>query len=80
MWHCNNGNVEDLLALPHGIMTDKDCGKTVVTEYNGRSKTGTVVDKCMGCDNTSIDVSRHLFESLAPLAQGRIHDVTWYIV
>lgn len=80
MWHCNHGNSEDVLALPQGIMTDEDCGKTVVIEYNGKTKKGTIVDKCPGCDNTSIDVSRRLFESLASLAQGRIHGVTWYIL
>ncbi|EPS31170.1 Allergen Asp f 7 [Penicillium oxalicum] len=76
----NDGMTELVLALPHGIMTDGDCGKSVTIEYNGVSKTGTVVDKCMGCDNNSIDLSRAFFEAVAgSLDAGRISDVKWYI-
>lgn len=76
----NDGLTELVLALPHGIMTDGDCGKSVTITYNGVSKTGTVVDKCMGCDNTSVDLSRAFFEALAgSLDAGRISGVEWYI-
>lgn len=76
----NDGQTELVLALPHGIMTDGDCGKSVTITYNGVSKTGTVVDKCMGCDNNSIDLSRAFFEALAgSLDAGRISGVDWYI-
>ncbi|CAI7629219.1 unnamed protein product [Penicillium viridicatum] len=75
----NDGSVEDVLALPHGIMTDSDCGKTVTIEYNGQTATGTVVDKCMGCDNSSVDLSRHLFGQLASMGQGRVSGAKWYI-
>ncbi|KAJ5529955.1 hypothetical protein N7527_003348 [Penicillium freii] len=75
----NDGSVEDVLALPHGIMTDSDCGKTVTIEYNGQTATGTVVDKCMGCDNGSVDLSRHLFGQLASMGQGRVSGAKWYI-
>jgi len=76
----NDGTTELVLALPHGIMTDSDCGKSVTITYNGVSKTGTVVDKCMGCDNNSVDLSRAFFEALAgSLDAGRISGVDWYI-
>jgi hypothetical protein len=76
----NDGTTELVLALPHGIMTDSDCGKSVTISYNGVTKTGTVVDKCMGCDDSSIDLSRAFFEAVAgSLDAGRISGVEWYI-
>lgn len=75
----NDGETELVLALPVGLMTDADCGKSVTIEYNGVTQTGKVVDKCMGCDNTSIDLSRALFESFASLSAGRISGAKWYI-
>jgi hypothetical protein len=75
----NDGFTEDVLALPVGIMTDADCGKTVTVTYNGVTKTGTVVDKCMGCDNTYVDLSRHFFGQLADMGAGRLYGVSWYI-
>ncbi|KAJ6108034.1 Allergen Asp f 7 [Penicillium sp. IBT 18751x] len=75
----NDGETELVLALPVGIMTDSDCGKTVTIEYNGVTKTGTVVDKCMGCDNGSVDLSRAFFEAFASLSEGRLSGATWYI-
>lgn len=65
--------------MPHGIMTSNDCGKTVTIEYGGKTATATVVDKCMGCDASSIDMSRHLFGELADLGAGRLTGVKWYI-
>ncbi|OQE36057.1 hypothetical protein PENCOP_c012G06067 [Penicillium coprophilum] len=75
----NDGTVENVLALPHGIMTDSDCGKTVTITYNGQTATGIVVDKCMGCDNGSVDLSRHLFGQLASMDKGRADGAKWYI-
>ncbi|CAI7600721.1 unnamed protein product, partial [Penicillium discolor] len=75
----NDGTVENVLALPHGIMTDSDCGKTVTITYKGQTATGIVVDKCMGCDNGSVDLSRHLFGQLAPMDKGRVDGAKWYI-
>lgn len=75
----NDGTIEDVLALPHGIMKEGDCGKTVTITYNGQTATGTVVDKCMGCDNTSIDLSRALFGKLASFDRGRVSGAKWYI-
>lgn len=75
----NDGENESVLALPHGIMTDADCGKTVTVKYGGITKTGKAVDKCMGCDDTSIDLSRHFFTELAALLEGRLFGVEWYM-
>lgn len=75
----NDGETEFVLALPVGIMTDSDCGKTVTIEYNGITKSGTVVDKCMGCDNGSVDLSRAFFGAFASLSEGRLSGATWYI-
>lgn len=60
-------------------MKDSDCGKAVTVKYGGETVQGTVVDKCMGCDNTSIDLSRHFFQQLASFAEGRLFGVEWYM-
>lgn len=75
----NDGESEFVLALPVGIMTDGDCGKSVTISYGGVTKTGKVVDKCMGCDNNSIDLSRALFQAFASFSEGRLTDAKWYI-
>ncbi|KAJ5949649.1 hypothetical protein N7454_001233 [Penicillium verhagenii] len=75
----NDGLTELVLALPVGVMVDSDCGKSVTITYNGVTKTGTVVDKCMGCDDGSVDLSRAFFEAFDSLSAGRISGATWYI-
>lgn len=75
----NDGETELVLALPVGIMKDGDCGKMVTIEYNGVKQQGKVVDKCMGCDNGSIDLSKKLFESFASFSAGRLSGAKWYI-
>ncbi|RDW59291.1 RlpA-like double-psi beta-barrel domain-containing protein [Aspergillus mulundensis] len=75
----NDGSSENVLALPVGIMKDSDCGRTVTIKYGGKTSTGTVVDKCMGCDDTSIDLSRHFFSELASFDAGRLFGVEWWL-
>ena len=75
----NDGGAESVLALPVGLMSDADCGKIATVKYGSITKTGKVVDKCMGCDNSSIDLSRHFFKDLASLSEGRISGVEWWI-
>lgn len=77
--YTNDGETENVLALPVGIMKDSDCGRTVTIKYGGSTKTGKVVDKCMGCDSTSIDLSRHFFSELAAFAEGRLFGVEWWM-
>jgi hypothetical protein len=78
----NDGLTELVLALPQGIMTSSECGKSVTITYHDVTKTGTVVDKCpsVGCDNNSVDLSRAFFQALVgSLDAGRISGVEWYI-
>lgn len=75
----NDGETENVLALPVGLMKDSDCGRTVTVRYGGVTTVGKVVDKCMGCDPTSIDLSRHFFGELASFAEGRLFDVEWWM-
>ena len=73
-----------MVALPHGLMGPKSngnpyCGKTITITCiaTGRTTTATVVDKCMGCDGFSIDLSNAAFLDLDDLAVGRT-SATWY--
>ncbi|PLB54383.1 hypothetical protein P170DRAFT_469853 [Aspergillus steynii IBT 23096] len=75
----NDGSTENVVALSHAIMKDSDCGRTVTIEYNGKTTTGKVVDKCMGCNAGSIDLSRHMFLELASEAAGRLTNVKWQL-
>lgn len=74
----NDGTSEDVLALPYGLMVDSDCGKSVTVSYRGKTAKATVVDKCMGCQGQSIDLSRHLFDQLASEIDGRLYGVQWW--
>ncbi|KAJ5763912.1 hypothetical protein N7533_002593 [Penicillium manginii] len=75
----NDGESEFVIALPVGVMTDSDCGKKVTISRFGKTETATVVDKCMGCDNNAIDMSRALFQKFAGFSAGRIGDVKWTV-
>ncbi|KAJ5215241.1 uncharacterized protein N7498_001648 [Penicillium cinerascens] len=68
----NDGEVDLVLALPHGIMDASYCGKTVRIEFSGKTEFGKVVDKCMGCTDQSIDLSRALFQKFSELEAGRL--------
>lgn len=74
----NDGTSENVLALSLDIMTEELCGKTVTASYGGKTITGTVVDKCMGCAKESIDMSRHMFGELDDLSAGRITVDWWF--
>jgi hypothetical protein len=75
----NDGRTEFVVALPHGLMTSSHCGKTINIIYDGQVSTGTVVDKCIDCDDQSIDLSRVLFQEFGPMEEGRLVGATWYI-
>jgi hypothetical protein len=72
-----------VVALPFGLMgalsnDNPYCGKTITIEYNGKRIVATVVDKCMGCYDYSIDLSIDAFNSLGiDLKIGRVTG-TWY--
>lgn len=55
------------------------CGRTVsIKGTDGSIHTGTVVDKCMGCEGYSIDLAPGLFSAVAPAGDGRVGDIEWW--
>ena len=80
----SDGDTEKVAALPHGLMGPESngnlyCGKTITITCiaTGKTTTATVVDKCMGCDGFSVDLSNAAFLDLDDLAVGRTK-ATWY--
>jgi hypothetical protein len=80
----SDGDIENVVALPHGLMGTQSngnpyCGKTITITCiaTGKTTTATVVDKCMGCDGFSIDLSNAAFLDLDDLAVGRTSAI-WY--
>jgi hypothetical protein len=62
------------------MMQQSYCGKSVTVSYQGNTVTGIVVDKCMGCGNEDVDLSRCFFSALAGgLGAGRLHGAKWWI-
>lgn len=74
---------EPVVALPHQFMGPQSngnpyCGKTVTIKHGGKTSTAKIVDKCMGCNGFSIDLSDAAFTQLSALSVGRT-DATWWI-
>ncbi|KAB8303104.1 hypothetical protein EYC80_004555 [Monilinia laxa] len=72
------------VALPVGLMgslsnNNPYCGKTITIKCTSTGKTtqATVIDKCMGCEGDSIDLTNFAFDQLAEESVGRTH-ATWY--
>lgn len=81
----NDGNTENVVALPHGLMGTQSngnpyCGKTITIKCKATGKTTTakVVDKCMGCEGYSIDLSNAAFLELDDLSVGRTTADWWF--
>ncbi|OKL58977.1 hypothetical protein UA08_05758 [Talaromyces atroroseus] len=74
----NDGETENVVALSYEVMDESLCGASITVEYEGKTATGTVVDKCMGCDAQAIDMSRAMFGDLSDLSAGRI-TVSWSV-
>ncbi|KAH9900328.1 hypothetical protein F4778DRAFT_170768 [Xylariomycetidae sp. FL2044] len=54
------------------------CGVYInIAASNGKTTTAKVVDRCEGCANSAIDVSRHTFTDLFGSLDGGRLDVTW---
>jgi len=53
------------------------CGRKVKANYQGKSVTVTITDRCVGCAVTDLDFSPSAFDQLADPAIGRLHGVTW---
>jgi expansin (peptidoglycan-binding protein) len=52
------------------------CGLKLRLRRNGKSVDVRVVDRCVGCAVTDLDVTEAVFEEVAELAQGRV-SVEW---
>jgi hypothetical protein len=81
----SDGDAEKVVALPHGLMGTQSngnpyCGKTITVKCSatGKTTTATVVDKCMGCDDYSIDLSNKAFLELDDFSVGRTTAEWWF--
>ncbi|KAI1658768.1 RlpA-like double-psi beta-barrel-protein domain-containing protein-containing protein [Daldinia decipiens] len=68
-----NSETDMIVALsPVQFTTDSQaCGKKIQIHMGNATAIATIVDKCPGCSDNSIDVSPAVFKSLAPLTVGR---------
>jgi len=53
------------------------CNKRINVSYGGNTVNVAIVDRCTGCDGTSIDLSPAAFAKLGSAAAGRLHGATW---
>lgn len=65
----HDGDAEAVVALPHGFMGTQSngnpfCGRTVTIKKNGKTVDAKVVDKCMGCVGSDLDLSNKAFSGL----------------
>jgi len=56
------------------------CGRKVAVEYQGKSVTVTLVDRCTACAYGALDFSPAAFNTIADPATGRIHDISWHFI
>lgn len=56
------------------------CGKNIKANYQGKSVTVTVVDRCTGCALRDLDFSPTAFTQLADQSLGRLSGMTWSFV
>ncbi|PCH33788.1 hypothetical protein WOLCODRAFT_22254 [Wolfiporia cocos MD-104 SS10] len=57
--------------------TNPVCNKQITANYEGKSVTVTVTDRCTGCDTTSLDFTPTAFQQMADLSIGRLYGMTW---
>jgi hypothetical protein len=81
----NDGDVENVVALPHGLMGTQSNGNpycglfiTIQCIATRKNTTAKIVDKCMGCDDYSIDLSYSAFLDLDDLSVGRTQALWWF--
>jgi len=60
--------------------TNPLCGKKVSISFGGATATATIVDRCVGCAEDSLDMTPALFQVFASLGVGRIHGLRWGFV
>lgn len=80
----NDGDIEHVVALPHGFMGLQSngnpfCGMSVTISYNGVKVQAYVQDKCMGCVGRDLDLSNSAFDALGiPREVGRTKASWWF--
>ncbi|KAI8998809.1 RlpA-like double-psi beta-barrel-protein domain-containing protein-containing protein [Trametes punicea] len=68
-----------VIALSSSIFDKGEhCYKPVTVQYNGKQVKATVTDECPGCQDAEADLSRPLFQALAPLDEGVIYGSWWF--
>ncbi|KAJ5757719.1 uncharacterized protein N7511_006413 [Penicillium nucicola] len=87
---CGGWNVgTDWIAAVSHIVFDRNargtnpnnnglCGQKIHIQRGGRTVEATVVDRCEGCKENDIDVTRSLFQQFDDLDRGRIGIVWWW--
>jgi len=79
-----DGTKVPVIALPIEFMgtlsnSNPFCGRNVTIIYGSKSVNATVVDKCVGCNNRSIDLSHFAFDALSDEGIGRTQ-ATWFFI
>jgi hypothetical protein len=81
----NDGDTENVVALPHGLMGTQSndnpyCGLYITIQCiaTGNNTTAKIVDKCMGCDGYSIDLSNAAFLALDDPSVGHTQANWWF--
>jgi len=57
--------------------TNPLCGRKVQISFGGATAIATIVDRCTGCAEDSLDMTPSLFQVFAALSVGRIHGIRW---
>jgi len=60
--------------------TNPICGKKALVNYQGKTVTVTITDRCTGCAFGALDFSPSAFLTLAAFSVGRIFGITWSFV
>jgi hypothetical protein len=61
-----------------GSNSNPVCGKYVtITGVNGSPYQAKVVDRCTGCNSSSLDLSEDFFNTVTNNGDGRVHNMKW---
>ncbi|PVH93870.1 hypothetical protein DM02DRAFT_540596 [Periconia macrospinosa] len=61
-----------------GNPTNKWCGQKINITYNGKTVPATIMDRCPGCTNAGLDVSKAIWKTLTGSDDGdRLYGMTW---
>jgi len=69
---------ESTYDVATGNPTNKWCGQKINITYKGKTVPATIMDRCPGCTNGGLDVSKALWKTLTGTEQGdRLYGMTW---